>query len=94
MAALAGSTVAEVRSLAVAAYRAYFVNSDGHFERFRAFVCNTDENAIVWARQLMDHQPVELWSGTRMVTSLSSPDNGQAVTYEIHEVHLVPNGTQ
>jgi hypothetical protein len=54
----------------VAAYRAYFVNSDGHFERFRAFVCDTDENAIVWAKQLMDQQPVELWSGTRMVTSL------------------------
>jgi hypothetical protein len=34
-------------------YRAFFVRENGHIDGSRAFVCDTDENAIVWAEQLL-----------------------------------------
>jgi hypothetical protein len=37
------------------------IGSDGEVER--TFVCDTDENAIEWAKRLMAEQPAELWSG-------------------------------
>ena len=36
----------------MADYRFYAVGSDGHFESSRDFICDTDENAVVWAKQL------------------------------------------
>jgi hypothetical protein len=42
-------------------------------EKSRAFVCDTDEDAIVWATQLLDDQTVELWSGKRLVRRLLPP---------------------
>lgn len=53
-------------------YQTYFVGSDG--THWRAFVCDTDENAIVWAKQLVGQQPAELWSGRRLIQRLLSPD--------------------
>jgi hypothetical protein len=76
----------------VAEYRAYLIGSDGHFKSSRSFVCDTDENAIVWAKQMVGQQPAELWSGTRLVERLSPPDEKQAVSHEIHEGRLVPKG--
>jgi hypothetical protein len=76
----------------MAEYYAYLIGSDRHFESSRAFVCDTDENAIVWAKQMVGQQPAELWSGTRLVERLSPPDEKQAVSHEVHEGRLVPKG--
>lgn len=52
-------------------YRAYILNSGGHFASFRAFVCDTDDEAIAWAKQLSDDgHGIELWSGKRFILRL------------------------
>ena len=56
-------------------YQAYFVGSDGQVMHRRVFACYTDEEAIEWAKQLMDPWAVELWSGERMVKRLFPPDD-------------------
>jgi hypothetical protein len=55
----------------VSKHRAYFIGSDGQFESSRAFACDTDENATVWAKQMTVLQPAELWSGKRLVERLN-----------------------
>ena len=65
------------------------IGSDGHVESSRGFVCDTDENAIMWAKQMVGEQPAELWSGARLVQRLSPPDENQAVSHEIHDGRLV-----
>jgi hypothetical protein len=54
----------------VSDYRAYIVGEGGHFISFRAFVCDTDADATVWAKQLVDGHDIELWSGKRLVVRL------------------------
>jgi hypothetical protein len=54
----------------MAEYRAY-VMEDGHIRSSRAFVCDDDADAIVWANQLVDGHDIELWSGERFVTRLN-----------------------
>ena len=56
----------------MAEYRAYVVGDDGHFVAFRAFVCDSDADATVWAKQLVDGHDVELWSGERFVLKLEA----------------------
>ena len=56
----------------MAEYRAYTVDTDGHFVSSRAFVCDTDADAMVWAKQLVDGHDIELWNGERLVTRLSN----------------------
>jgi len=56
--------------------------------------CDTDEDAIVWAEQLLKDQPIELWSGARMVKRLPVPDDRQATSHEVHEGHMVPKGKE
>ena len=46
-------------------YQARFGGSEGLFMHCRVFTCDTDEHAIVWAKQLMDGGPLELWSGAK-----------------------------
>jgi hypothetical protein len=41
-------------------YRAYIMEKEGHIAAFRAFVCDGDEDAKVWAKQLVDGHDVEL----------------------------------
>jgi hypothetical protein len=53
-------------------YRAYVVGHDGHFVSYRAFVCDDDSDAIIWAKQLVDGHDVELWSGERFITKIES----------------------
>jgi hypothetical protein len=55
-------------------YRAYIVGDDGHFASFRAYLCSGDSEAIVWATQLLDGHPVELWSGERFIQLLEPPE--------------------
>jgi len=54
-------------------YRAYLLGPDGHFASYRAFRCADDQDAIAWARQLLDGKDIELWSGERFVVRLE-PD--------------------
>jgi hypothetical protein len=64
---------AAARATVMTEYRVYTVGADGHFVNFRGFVCDHDEDALVWARQWMDGAAVEVWSGERFVTRLE-PD--------------------
>lgn len=73
-------------------YRVDLIGLHGHIEASRSFVCDTDENAIVWAKQMVGQQPAELWSGARRVECLSPPDEKQAVSHEVHEGRMVPKG--
>ena len=82
----------------MAKYQAYFADADGGFTYYRAFACNTDEQAIEWTKQLMDQRPTELWCGARVVKRLDPPDDRLTPHYSrLHRrgVRLVPlnNGT-
>ena len=75
----------------MAEYRAYIVGDDGHIVSFRAFICDTDADATVWAKQMVDGHDVELWSRERFVIRLRPSDrdcfmsrglDGTAVTNE------------
>ena len=73
-------------------YRVDLIGSDGQIERSRTFVCDTDENAIMRAKQMVGQQPTELWSGTRLVERLFPANEKQAVSHEVHEGRMVPKG--
>jgi hypothetical protein len=47
------------------------MEEDGHIGSSRAFVCDDDADAKVWANQLVDGHDVELWSGERFVTKIN-----------------------
>jgi hypothetical protein len=51
-------------------YRAYTVGLDGHFIGHRGFVCGNDNDAVEWAKQLIDGHDIELWSGERFIIRL------------------------
>ena len=51
-------------------YRASIVDVNGRIENSRTFACANDEDAIVWARQMLHGNPVELWCGERLVKRL------------------------
>ena len=51
-------------------YRAYVMGHDGHIKNSRTFVCESDDDATVWAKQLVDGHDIELWSGERFVIRL------------------------
>jgi hypothetical protein len=48
-------------------YRAYIVDSDGHFIRPIQLACSNDECAKEYAKQLVDGHGVELWQEDRQV---------------------------
>jgi hypothetical protein len=48
-------------------YRANTVSESGQILSYRAFVCMSDEDAIIWAEQLLDGHLIELWNGDRLV---------------------------
>ncbi len=54
-------------------YRIVTINYDGQLSRHRGFKCENDDDAIVWAKQLVDVSPVELWCGARFVARLEPP---------------------
>ena len=51
-------------------YRIFTVDRDARLVSYRKFSCKDDGEAIVWAKHLLDHSPVELWSGDRLVIRL------------------------
>jgi hypothetical protein len=73
-------------------YRVFKIGLDGHVEASRAFVCDSDEHAIEWAKQLQEDRPAELWNGDRLVKRLSTPiaKRRRAISYEIHEGRMHP----
>jgi hypothetical protein len=70
-------------------YRAFEVGLDGHFTGSRGFVCENDDDAIVWAKQFSGSLPIELWSGERLVRRLAPPHR-TATSYGIQQGRLVP----
>jgi hypothetical protein len=60
-----------------AEYRAYIVGREGHFLWSKEFVAENDDDALEYARRLVDGHDVELWSGERLVAKkarTSRPD--------------------
>jgi hypothetical protein len=51
-------------------YRVFTVGRDAHLVSYRKFTCKDDSEAIIWAKQLMDRFPVELWNDDRLVIRL------------------------
>ena len=52
-------------------YRAYILDRDSKIQSYEPIVCVDDETAISAAKRLVDGHDVELWQGTRKVTTLS-----------------------
>jgi hypothetical protein len=71
-------------------YRACFVNGKGGIDSFRAFTCNTDGDAVVWAKHLLDGLPIELWNGDRLVERVGFRNKPAARTFEIRAGRMVP----
>jgi hypothetical protein len=78
--------------ITVEEYRAYTVGDDGHFVGFEALVCTDDAEAIEKTKRLVDQHPIELWSGSRLVTRLqpAGKTNGNPVSHEIKDGRMVP----
>jgi hypothetical protein len=74
----------------VVEYKLYVVGEDGHFEGVRAYLCDTDDDAVVWAQHMRDDRAVELWSGARLVKRLDQRKEPKASSHEIHRRRLVP----
>jgi hypothetical protein len=51
-------------------YRIVSVDDAGKVSSQRSFACANDDDAIVWARQLLDKTSVELWSGARFIARI------------------------
>jgi hypothetical protein len=84
--------MADVSGLGVAQmseYRAYRIGEDGHVASFRAFVCDNDANATVWAKQLFDGHDIELWSGARFVASLKT-NKPETVGHDVRDGQVLP----
>jgi hypothetical protein len=55
----------------MAEYRAYLIGSDGHFYDAVPLVCETDDEAIEKAKQLVDGHDVEVWQLDRKIAALN-----------------------
>jgi hypothetical protein len=66
-------------------YRAYTVGGDGRFIGYEPMVCASDDEAVEMARRLSKTNPIEVWSGSRLVTRVSQ----QTVTHEIHDGQMI-----
>ncbi len=83
MAYVTGLGIAEVKR-----YNAHMIGQDGRAVSSRAFVCENDADATVWAKQLVDGYAVELWNGQRCVARLPAKVHQQgAVSHEVIDKH-------
>ena len=73
-------------------YRLYTVESDGRFIGSRTFTADSDDDAVVWAKQQIEDHSVELWSGPRLVRRLDLAEKraAKAVTHTIEAGRMVP----
>jgi len=62
----------------MANYRIVTIDKAGKLGRHRGFVCDNDDNAIVWAKQSVEDAAVELWSGPRFVARLEPRSSTKA----------------
>jgi hypothetical protein len=46
------------------------IDKPGQLSRHRVFVCDSDDDAIVLAKQSLDEAPLELWSCARFVARI------------------------
>jgi hypothetical protein len=53
----------------MANYRIVTIEKAGNLGRHRGFVCNNDEDAIVWAK-FESEKPTEVWSGARFIARI------------------------
>jgi hypothetical protein len=56
----------------VAEYRAHIIGKDDQIISFRSFNCYSDTEAAVWAKQIVDDNAIEIWSGERFVAMLKA----------------------
>lgn len=52
-------------------YRAYLMEPDGHIRSRVDVVCEHEEAAKEWAKQLVDGHDVELWQGDRKIATFT-----------------------
>lgn len=72
-------------------YRAHTVGNDGYLIKYRAFSSDCDEHAVEWAKQLIEDDPIELWSGARLVKRLTVANKRtDPVAHQLSEGRLVP----
>jgi hypothetical protein len=48
-------------------YRLYFLDDSGHIKSATDILCETDEEADVFAKEQNDGRAMELWKGARVV---------------------------
>jgi hypothetical protein len=53
-------------------YRVYTLEREGHFASAKTLECHGDEEAIEQARQLVDGNVLELWSGLKFLGRFDS----------------------
>jgi phytoene/squalene synthetase len=55
-------------------YRVFLLDDEGHVSQVPQMVrCATDDEAARRARQLQQHQTVEVWQGARLVIKIAPP---------------------
>lgn len=74
----------------MSAYRAFAMGRGGRVASPRAFVCGNDEQAIAWARRLIDGQDIELWNDERFVKHVTAMRASGAVSYKVINGRMVP----
>jgi hypothetical protein len=52
-------------------YRIYFLDDEGRIISFKGVVCESDQQAIEQARQLLEGRDAELWQQHRFVVRLN-----------------------
>ena len=56
-------------------YRAYTLTDDDHIlDAPKVITCDSDQEAVQTAEQLINGHDVELWNGARLVTRIKSTD--------------------
>ena len=53
-------------------YYAYLIGADGRFSKRVAIVCDDDEEAKRFARQLVDGHAIELWHEARKIATFEA----------------------
>jgi len=71
----------------MANYRILTIDKAGKLGRHRSFVCDNDDDAIVWANQSLDDAAVELWSGARFVARLEPRDQVLGLNCASRPIH-------
>lgn len=54
----------------MAEYRAYAIGTDGHIVKSIPLMCDDDNQAVKEAREALEKQAIEIWSGERLVARL------------------------